>query len=278
MDKLSTFQKALLNSVDQEFSDVPREEELQNIVPISARPSKHQANKILRRSLIAAAVVLVLVGSVFAAVRLSPIPSISKSYYRFPEYNTANDIYSFKFSESIAAENAPDEIEEYVLPSLFVSSKDLKPYSCFFEDEDSVYHPLTDAYEDEQPLDGKVQTAHYEWSTEEYGQITFQQQTAKSITPGQDFLSIQFGSDSLVAVLHNTFTLGEFEILCFSADFSAYEEFADEENPISRFWFWTDGNYLYQLSCGGEVSDEEMEELFHSIAPVEDINVYLGIK
>ena len=45
---------------------------------------------------------------------------------------------------------------------------------------------------------------------------------------------------------------------------------------LSRTWYWTDGDYLFQFTCQSEISDEVMTEIFHSIRPVGSVNPYLA--
>lgn len=269
MNNLTPFQKALLNSVTEEYTALPTEMPLTDITPVRKRRSS------LRRCLIAAAAVLVLVGSVFAAVHFSLQAEVTKTTYELPEFEQSNDNYAISFKESIAAENAPDQIEVYMLPSALVSTENLDASYCYLEDSGRVYYPNSEYTEDNQPIDENVQTVHLEWRVNEH-QVAFTQQIAKDILPGDTVLNYQTSADGMEKVSYDTFILGEYEIFCMKADFSAYEEFADEECPVSRMWFWTDGSYLYRLTCGIGISNEEMQQIFDSIAPVEDIGTYLA--
>lgn len=296
MDKLTPFQKALLNSVSEEYAAVPQEKELTEIAPIDHRKSKRHISSTLRRSLIAAAVILVLAGSVFAAVRFS-IGSVrvDEAVYTFPaELNAgSNDIYKITFEADLAGENAPDYIKTYYLPTALVSTENLSKQNCFVESVDSYYYPYNPAIEENFPLEDNTITAFYEWqlgcSFDEHGnpevdeegnprsgpQVQFCQRTAKQIPIGKPIVDFQSSTNSGITYRHETFVQGEYEIFCFVTDFSAID---DNEYPTCRTWYWTDGNYLYELRCGIGVSDEEMLEIFESVAPVEDINAYLGIE
>lgn len=276
MVKLTPFQKALLSSVSQEFSDVPQEEALADVIPISNFRPKRHFTLTLRRSLVAAAVVLVLAGVAFAAVRFSLTGQVEKSIYSISENGTENEKFAISFQQDIAAKDAPDHIAVYMLPSVLLSRAKLEP-NFFFEDEDNCYYPLYHGAEQSRPLDGKVQTVHYEWNLEGT-QVTFTQRTAKNIEAGKQVLNIHIPADKNIASDYETFVLGEYEIFCFRLDFSGFEEYTNEEYPMCRTWFWTDGCYLYELYCGIGISDEEMLEIFESVTPIEDINAYLGIE
>lgn len=274
MDKLTPFQKALLSSVNQEFSDVPQEEELTDIAPISNSRPKRYFTLTLRRSLVAAAVVLVLAGVAFAAVRFSLRGQVEKSIYSIPEYNVQNQCYDISFQEDIAAADAPDEIQTFMLPTALVSKDTLELTQCYLEDEDNCWYPHNLDLGHGRPLDGKVQTIQTAWLVNDQF-IYFTQRTATNVVPGKAVVSIHFDAEAPITSYYEAITLGEYEIFCFNLDLSALGEHADGNEAMSRYWFWTDGYYLYELIGS---SQEQMEQLFESVAPVEDINAYLGIE
>ena len=108
-----------------------------------------------------------------------------------------------------------------------------------------------------------------EWAVND-SQISFFQQTTKSVKPDQPLISIHYAADSKVKYSEETFTIGDTEIFCFIEDFSD----CDWKGSANRFWFWTDGDYLYTLQ--GVLRTEQMQQTFESFAPVGDIVGYIG--
>ena len=269
MDKLTPFQEALLTAVLEDYTDIPKEELATTFEPTIYR----KRSLFLRRSLITAAVVLVLAGSVFAAVRFGLQGSVKKSHY---DNGTAMiDKFSISFEQAIAAGDAPDAIESFMLPAT-LSSADLS-VGCYLEDENNAYHPYLIESDTNRPTDEKLQTTYVEWHVNDR-YVSFSQMTAKKVVAGKPVLNVNVEVDKNILSEWSSFILGEQEIFCFQMDCSSMEECINENNPTIRMWFWTDGKYLYRLSCGIGFSDEEMLEIFESIAPVDDIYTYLGIK
>lgn len=283
MKELSPFQRALLEANSKTFADIPDEEHT-DLIPSGKFEARVQTigkkrsslRRYLRRGLIAAAAVFLLAGVTFAAVRFSLSGKVEKSIYNIPEYEVQNARYDISFQKDIAATDAPDEIQVYMLPTALVSPEDLSMAYCYLEDEDNAWYPHCMDMENNHPIDGKLQTIHTEWSLNGY-QVTFTQRTAASVKPGDTVVSIHTAADEQLRTSYETITLGEYEFFCFTTDFSAFEEFSEMEDPVSRFWFWTDGYYLYELLCSPGVTQNQMQQIFESIAPVEDINDYLSL-
>ena len=184
------------------------------------------------------------------------------------------DKFAISFEQAIANENAPDEIEIYILPAA-LSREDISS-GCYLEDEDNAYYPFWEKNGDNRPTDGKIQTVFVEWSVDGR-QISFSQMTAKTVKAGKPVLNYHVQQNPQHTVSQETIRLGEYEVFCITTDFSDAESFSYMEEPVCRMWFWTDGDYLYRLDCSPGFSREEILKIFESLAPVEDINIYLGI-
>lgn len=268
MDKLTTFQDALLTSVLEEYADIPKEEPIATSEPTVCR----KRSLFLRRSLIAAAVILVLAGSVFAAVHFGLQGRVEKSSY--DNGTEMIDKFAVSFEEAIATGDAPDAIETYMLPAA-LSPTDLA-VGCYLEDGDHAYHPYLVESDTNQPTGGELQTTYVEWLVDD-SYVSFSQTTAKNVVAGKPVLNVHITADDNILSHWSSFILREQEIFCFQMDCSSMEACANEENATIRMWFWTDGKYLYRLSCGIGFREEEMLEIFESIAPIDDIYAYLGI-
>lgn len=282
MKDLNTFQRALLDAGTKQFSDVLTESDIPispsddfraNFEKIGQQRSHRRA---LRLGLIAAAVTILLTGTIFAAVRFSLGGQIERSIYAIPEYNVENQKYDLSFREITPAPDAPDEIKEFLIPTVFVRKENILLTRCFLEGEGNVWYPHVKNQGTVEYLHGKIRDYHIEW---EYGDsmIGFSQRTLVSVEPGKPVISFHFDASAPVKVEYETFTLGEYEIFCFRADYSKYIETEDPTNLIYSDWFWTDGYYLYQLTLPGELTEEEQMALFTSLAPVADIYDYLSI-
>ncbi len=269
MDKLTVFQKALLNSIGEEYTNVPMETELTH-TPATA---KGRFTPTLRRCLIAAAVVLLLVGSVFAAYEIAFKPEVTHTVISFPETNTSNDNYAISFAESIAVEGAPESIETFYAPSMLSSTELDRPFSYLEDSNDGYYLQFWgDDYSlhDEDitiSLENGLKTMHLQWTPSESHYVSFTQRPAKEIKAGKPFLNIQTGANALDTVTQSTVVIGEYEVFCVDLHFYY-------NNSVLRHWFWTDGNYLYEL--GSNLDEETMRQLFESVAPIDDLEAYLN--
>ena len=259
---MNPLQKALIESMNREFSDVPSEQELDfPTLHLPKRPSRT-----LRRCLLIAAAVLLLAGIVFATRNFSLDTKVETGIYGAPEIDGVSSSYHFTFQKDIVGPNAPDEIKTFMLPTAIVSEDTLNLHQCRLVDEDSTWM----ATSLDSPLDGKIQSFRLEWHVDG-SQIYFKQRTTVSVNPEEplNFYFPEITSD--VKVSYETVSMGAYEVFCFHVDYSACERYSHTADPIDRWWFWTDGDYLYELFCEG--SQEKIQQLFESIAPLEE-NVY----
>ena len=282
MKDLNPFQRALLDAGTTQFSDVPEEAD----IPISPSEGfrgsfekigqQRSHRRALRLGLIVAAITILLTGTIFAAVRFSLGGQIERSIYAIPEYNVENQKYDLSFREITPAPDAPDEIREFMIPTVLVGKEDVSLTRCFLEGEGNVWYPHVKNQGTVDYLHGKIRDYHIEWEYDD-SMIGFSQRTLVSVEPGKPVISFHFGASAPVKVEYETFTLDEYEIFCFRADYSKCIETEEPTNLIYSDWFWTDGNYLYQLTTSGKLTEEEQMALFASLAPVEDIYDYLSI-
>ena len=270
MKQYNTFQKALLEAQLQKFADAPE-------ANITDHSKAKALPRLLRNGLIAAAVLLVLTGSIFAAVRFALGGQVEKSIYSIPEYNAENQKYDLSFLEDIALPDAPDEIKEFMVPTAIVGKDDVRYPNCFWEGEDCVWYPHAITVGTVDKIEGKVEHVHTEWN---YGDdvISLSQWTAVSITPDKPVISFHFDANAPIKVNYDSFTLDDKEIFRFYWDYSECVEADALEHYNYSQWFWTDGNYLYSLSLPGKLTEEEKLAIFDSIAPAEDIYDYLSIE
>lgn len=258
MNNLSPFQKALLQSVNDSFLDIPYD--VENTLPESSHRSIKR-RRLVRRGVLLAAVVILLGSITFAAVRFSPDAQVESEIYTIPEYNVTNRRHDITFKGVVADADAPDEIEVFMLPTAIVSAATVDAGACYLENGEYCWYP---ARQEGMSINKNIRDFHIEWSVND-SQVNFFQQTAKSVKPDQPVISIHCDADARVKYREETITIGNTEIFCFIEDF---------EGSVNRFWFWTDGDYLYTLRSA--LSTEQMRQMFESLAPVKDIISYIG--
>lgn len=263
MNNLSPFQKALLQSVNESFCDIPTDSK----DTLSKRPvCTIRRHRLVRRCVLAAAVVLLMGSIAFAAVRFSLDAQVESEIYTIPKHNVTNQRHDITFKGMVADADAPDEIEVFMLPTAIVSADAVDADDCYLDNGEYCWHP---AGQEDAPINDNIRAVHIEWSVED-SQITFFQQTAKSVKPDQPLISIHYDADSKVKYSEETFIIGDTEIFCFIEDFSE----CDWEGSVNRFWFWNDGDYLYMLQSA--LSEDQMRQMFESLAPADDIISYIG--
>ena len=289
---MNAFEKALLQAVNDDFSHVPSEEEL-DFPPISVK--KTDKGAILRRSLLVAAICILLVSTVLAVYAIRyPIGTVTVEtdiskilpIQVDEEYANNNRYYNLTFTEDIVFPNAPDTIETYYLPTNGVSADTLRLPNCLISNTAGVYRPFANlyfvhtgegdgsfvTYEDLMPNPSqedilKIQEAptcaSYEWVVNDYESfIYFEQYPAKRVAGGMGFNQI-FSADSSAHPSWETIEIDEYSIFTFNVE---YAPNPDQEAQVTRHWFWTNGEYLFSLYAGGSM--EEMTELFRSVKPV----------
>ncbi|MBE6927350.1 MAG: hypothetical protein E7467_02480 [Ruminococcaceae bacterium] len=263
MNNLSPFQKALLQSVNDSFCDVPCDAH----ASLAAHPAcTIKRDRLVRRLALIAAAVLLMGSIVFAAVRFSLDAQVESEIYTIPEYSVTNQRHDITFKGAVADADAPDEIEVFMLPTAIVSATTIDAGACYLENGEYCWYP---ARQEGTPIIENIRDFHMEWTVDD-SQVSFFQQTAKSVKPDQPLISVHYDADAKVKYSEETITIGDTEIFCFIEDFSE----CDWEGSVNRFWFWTDGDYLYMLQSA--LSTEQMQQMFESLAPAEDILGYIG--
>ena len=106
-------------------------------------------------------------------------------------------------------------------------------------------------------------------------QITYWQQPAKKVPIGtDDFYSIAYPPEFYSEKQVETLQIGSHEVLSILVD---WEEAHSHDPRTTTFWFWTDGEYIFQLSAD-DADAGYMQSLMESIQPIEDIETYFGQK
>ncbi|MBE6984986.1 MAG: hypothetical protein E7434_05145 [Ruminococcaceae bacterium] len=275
---MNVFEKALLQSVNDDFYDVPAEEDLD--LP-TVNPKNVCTAHIFRRTLIIAAAIIALAGSVFAAYVLTyqigdvEVVTNKDEIFDFEiSENDTNRYYQLTFKENFANPNAPEKIETYFLPTKDVSPDTLSA-NCYIEQKDfHAYYPFMT----EQPLGfvltqaevaqilNSPTTVHYEWCGESEQQIIFTQSLAIVAADGTAYVTHAVNDTDTINSSYQIIQVDEYSVFSFEHDWSEHPDWLDPLNTVSRTWYWTDGDYLFTLSA--TVSVDEMTELFRSIKPV----------
>lgn len=276
MKQYNTFQKALLEAQLQQFADVPEV----NVTEINKRKTRP---RLLRNGLIAAAVLIVLTGSIFAAVRFA-LDAEVKELKLDTEYFENNRVNSISINADIALPDAPEHIETYMLPSYYASKETLLLERVYLSDGESGWYPHGGTFWQDKtdPPQGKIQTIHAEWDVG--GSIlSFYQSTAKSKEAGEAVLNIHYDINEPVEISYEAITIDDTEVFCYYEDWSKCDWFIEQsadtcDTGMLKRWFWTDGYYLYELCFPMGFSEAECLKIFESIRPVEDIYDYLSIE
>lgn len=214
-----------------------------------------------RKALIAAAAVMALTVTVFAAPKLkellfgSEITQISKGIMYVDNEN------GICFSKDAAyevdmtlpcAETAPQFIEEHRLPTYFEENN----WSCdhsFVTPEDNYFG------------------VHYLFSIPDAPQywVIFKQAPFSHLEPrGRRQFLMNAGRTGIVT--EHSFAIGDVEGTLYVVEPSEAGGEPGLKNVI-----WSDGSYAYLLECGYEVTDKMIAEIVLSLAPLEDITPYL---
>ncbi len=283
---MNTFEKALLQAVEDDNSDIPCEEEL-NYSPV---PWKNvQKAHVLRRTLIIAAAIVVLASSVFAAYVLTyGLGEIEvkteKDEIFSVQVDDNNRYYQVTFKENFANANAPDLIETYFLPTKIAAAEGLVASSCYIERRDfKSYRPFqavttptefmptvivhseaVDPSEIEQIM-SKPTDVFFEWDVEGR-QITFSQTLATVACDGTPLVNHAIADVETITTSYRKIQVDEYAVFSFEHDFSRHPDWNDPNNTVSRTWYWSDGNYLFSL--GAAISEAEMTEIFRSVKAV----------
>ena len=228
----------------------------EDLLERSERKAPHRLS--LRKPLIAAATVMLMVATVFASPKLmdlffgGELTQISEGIYY------VSDTTSFTIDAEYAvdmtypcAETAPETIEEYRLPSFFEE----KGWSCNYSSL-ALNSPYIDpSYLFSEPDDPAYWVLFYQapfTMTEIRGQCQFIMRAGRSGT-----------------VIEREVTIGEFSGTMYVTEPSEAHGDAGLKNLV-----WSDGEYAYLLECGYTVPDDMIAEIVLSLAPVGDISSY----
>ncbi len=292
---MTPFEKALIQAVNDDFSHVPPEEEL-DFAPIPMK--KGTKTRTLRRCLLVAAVCALLVGGALAAYAIRyPIGEVTVEtdiskilpIQVDEEYANNNRYYNLTFTEEILFPNAPETIETFYLPTYGVSADTLSLPNCYISNTNGVYRPFANLYfvhngDDEAELvthEGLMPNpsqeniakilaaptcAGYQWVEDHVEtSIYFDQYPAKRVSGGMGF-NLVFPADSPKHPSWETIEIDEYSIFTFNIDYDQESSSQDSEARTIRHWYWSNGEYLFYLIAQGTM--EEMTELFRSVKPV----------
>ena len=241
----------------------------QKVVSLSGGRAKKSVFRFGRTAVIAA----VLAG-------LLTITAMAVSYYR--SLGEVNDVlvlyetgpkHELTIRKAFASPDAPETIQEYYLPTVYITDNVLKTFWVEYiaKDENGEYdfgylyeptNPDPARRDKENPLLYTPTDVCYGWGSDSEGgsSVHFLQRVARLFDDGD------------VLVSHAT---GDFPTDFYSFELDGYELYAfalladdGSGKELSRTWYWTDGDYLFELTCYNTISDEAMEEIFHSIRPV----------
>lgn len=226
-------------------------------------PRSVRGHRLLRIALLAAAISLLLCGTVFATVRML-LGKIEVQEQLVDVVFGQNRNFSISFSELSVHGDAPKTLETYYYPAALPEGSLLSRGQCFLESEMSCYYPFRTQEGENLPLPEPPVGIHLEWETADGDQITLDQLAAGALDGHYD-LNIQVGAEVEMTVNHKRMLIGQQEIFSFRMTFQG----EDHREWSGQTWIWTDGSYLYVLGGAGRITEEEMEALQQSLVPCE---------
>ncbi|MBR6826428.1 MAG: hypothetical protein IKM59_07770 [Oscillospiraceae bacterium] len=288
MKSMTPFQEALLASTEAQFAEVPEEEQIE-IQPSPAfysnRPGKKKSLNPLWKAILIAATVALFVGAAFAA-HFNTLGNVEVYDYPFPAEVEACDVYVIKFHEEFANSHAPETIKTFYLPTLDVSVETADPGWVMVSDREKAFYPLLERtdfadpeapentndiqFADQMPKDPIEFSSGWTLYSEDYmnsRQITYWQKTAKSVPIGTDFYSIAYLPEFCSENQVETLQIGPYEVLSIFVDWIGPHA---HDPHTTTYWFWTDGDYIFQLSAD-DADVAYMQALMESIQPVDDM-------
>lgn len=288
MKPLTPFQRALLDSTARQFDDVPDEEHI-DITPTRnfSRKVEHIGHRLhmgvtLRRGLIAAILIVALVGSAFAAYYVAGLGETDVSLFSYVTDDGSENVeIRVQFNDEFALSDAPETIETYYLPTLDVSIDTVEPGSVFLEDGTQAFYPFLEevqrTYLDDMEAYSEIYNHRIEaptsfnasWSAGD-NQILFTQQTARSVATDKALAKLVYPKSWNPEVEIETITVDGFEVLSVVST----ANWGEDLGLSYTWWFWTDGSYLYYLHVSN-ADTAYMAELLRSVQPAENINEYL---
>lgn len=216
----------------------------------------------IRKALIAAAAVMALTVTVFAAPKLRELLFGNEIELLHKGIMYVDNENGISFSKDAAyevdmtlpcAETAPTSILEYRLPAYFSENN----WSC---NNSYVYIERDD-------LDAlyvfDIDDAPQYWVM--FVQAPFNQMPVRGT---KQFL---MSAGRTGSVMERSISIGDVEGTMYLVEPSE----ADGE-PGQKNLVWSDGEYAYLMECGWSVSDEMIAEIVLSLAPVEDITPYIA--
>ena len=229
-NNMTIFQKALLQSVLDEYSDLAKESALEDTFSDSFRewakafikkqtPQKIRVRRILRITLIAAILVVLLTGTAMA------IPSVREAIIDYL-FTSHEERYGITFDPEAAA-TAPEEIEEtYMFGHIPLG------FELIVEDK------LTNS-------------ASIWWANSDGQMIVFVQDVIPDDSADDSWIGIDIENSSKEMAL-----IGDYRV-----DIIRMEE--------SYLLVWTNNAYFFTLQLPNSIDDETMREIFLSWKPAE---------
>lgn len=284
MKPMTPFQEALLTATEAQFADVPEEGEIE-IHPSQAFydhiPGKRRALKPFRKAILIAASLALFVG-VAVASQFFPLGRAEVEKHVFPveAQVDAADVYDIVFYDRIADSDAPETIETFYLPTKDVGAD--TPGIIKVSDHEgliysfvSVYdEPDDNEYEDDRYLDHLPENAAHlsaDWSV--HGrQIMFIQEPAKDVPVGEKYWGLAFPPERHAEIRTEILEINTYEVLSIRSETDIPFQ---EGRETGYFWFWTDGEYIFQLYASN-ADEAYMQQLMESVQPIEDITTCFG--
>ena len=221
----------------------------------------------IRTVMLIAAIMLVLGGMVFAASKyLLGTIHVEEKLIPISITGGQNRNFNIRICDMHTSDQAPASIQDYYLPAIAEEKWTLKKAQCYITDGNTCFNPYQAVSEDNIPLGSAPTEALWEWETYSGQQVTFAQ-IAIGALEDEYSLNIQMSDNQKLQVDYWRIMIDEVEVFAFTVDFSAYEEFAEQEYKTAYNWIWSDGNYLYRLSGSTGITPEEMTRFLQSLSP-----------
>lgn len=215
----------------------------------------------IRKVVIAAAAVMALAVTVMAAPAImqllfdSEIEMLHKGIMYVDNENGISFYRDAAYEVDMTlpcAETAPTSILEYRLPAYFAENN----WSC------------NSSYVD---IDGENLFGTYVFDIDEAPEYwVFFQQLPFNQMPVRGTSQFLMSAGRTGAVIEQAITIGDVAGTMYLVEPSE----ADGE-PGQKSLVWSDGEYAYLMQCGWAVSDEMIAEIVLSLAPVEDVTLYV---
>ena len=209
------------------------------------------------------------------------VSAMAVSYYHSRSLGKVEDViinfgtgprHDLTIPEAFASPDAPETIQEYYLPTAYISADNLEMFWVDYRAKNEngtydwyFYEPTSSdpaRRVKESPLLDTPTDVYYFWDATGKGwsSVIFSQTAAKYFDGGSALISIEAG-DSPTDLY--SFELDGYEVYVF-----AILDIDGSGREVMRTWYWTDGNYLFTLCCFSNISDEAMTKIFRSVRPV----------